>query len=138
MFNHNFNAKLYEWLSSVCHLIRFVIIFQGFKHFPMAFECSEFVYCKTLNIHGICFWLNVSSSFNTCIQTFITTSKLRPSFSQHFFGVCVLILYMNGESSRNPDLWESSRGNFLYSQSFCQKFVERKSPKIFSNYEKIL
>ena len=48
--------------------------------------------------------------------------------------LCALILYMSGgtySKSRllTTDFWGTFHGNFIYSQSFCQKFAERKSIK---------
>ena len=52
----------------------------------------------------------------------------------------VLILHISGGaySLKSPPndrfFWETFQGNNIYSQSFCQKFAERKSPKKYFSY----
>ena len=52
----------------------------------------------------------------------------------------VLILYISGgtyslKSSPNDRFfWETFHGNFIYSQCYCQKSAERKSPKKYFSY----
>ena len=49
--------------------------------------------------------------------------------------LCVFILYISGgdlqfkDGSERHIFWETFHGNFIYSQSFCQKSAEIKSPK---------
>ena len=38
------------------------------------------------------------------------------------------VLKLKADSERQI-FWETFHGNFIYSQSFCQKTIERKSPK---------
>ena len=55
--------------------------------------------------------------------------------SHTIYVVCVNFLYISGgtyslKSTPNDRFWETIHGHFfIYSQSFCQKSAERKSPK---------
>ena len=54
--------------------------------------------------------------------------------------LCVLISYIRGgtyslkSTTNDRFFWETFHGNFIYSQSFCQKSAERKSPKKYFSY----
>ena len=56
--------------------------------------------------------------------------------------LCVLILYISGETYSLNSIsndrflfsWETYHGNYICSQSFCQKSAERKSPKKYFSY----
>ena len=44
--------------------------------------------------------------------------------------LCALVLYMSGGNYSLKSIFEKLfHGNFIYTQSFCKKSAERKSPK---------
>ena len=68
------------------------------------------------------------------VNTYIIGQNYWPSFSHNL--CCVLVLYISDvdlqfevDSERQIFFWETFHGNLIYSQSFCQKSAERKSPK---------
>ena len=52
--------------------------------------------------------------------------------------VCVNFIHkwrdLQFEVDSEWQIWETFHGNFIYSQSFCQKSAERKSPKKYFSY----
>ena len=57
-----------------------------------------------------------------------------PSFLNYLCCVCVNYIYKWRDLQFKVDFerqifWETFNGNFIYSQSFCQKSAERKLPK---------
>ena len=48
--------------------------------------------------------------------------------------VCVNFFYLQFKVDSERQTWETFSGNFIYSQSFCQKSAERKSPKKYFSY----
>ena len=94
------------------------------------------IFCITSNVALImdCF-LKVTPQNNTYIlQSRLLTKFLTPLM------LCVLILYIRGgtyilKSTPNDRFFEKLfLAIFIYSQSFCQKCAERKSPKKYFSY----
>ena len=48
--------------------------------------------------------------------------------------VCVKLMHKFKVDSERQIFWETFPGNFIYSQSICQKSAQRKSPKKYFSY----
>ena len=62
-----------------------------------------------------------------------------PSFSHHLCIACVNFIHKWRDLQFKADtewqiFWETFDSNFIYSQNFCQKSAERKSPKKYFSY----
>ena len=68
------------------------------------------------------------------ISRYIPSVRIIDLVSQTTYVVCVNFIHKWRNlqfkvDSERPIVWETIHGNFIYSQSFCQKYAERNSPK---------
>ena len=89
---------------------------------------------KPLNFLNLCnFFFNEQNKYihNWSLQPF--SQDYWPSFSHHLW--CVNVIHeFKVDSERQIFFWETFHSNFIYSQSFCKKSAERKSPKKYFSY----
>ena len=117
----------YLWWKDIGHACWFQLFT---KRFPTTLRYSQSISC---------FLVSYGVIHTYIIGHYNPSVRIIDLVSHTTYAVCVNFIHKWRDlefkvDSEQQIFWETLHGNFIYSQSFCQKSAERKSPKKYFSY----